>query len=254
MFIKHILNVFLNKKNNSNVNIPGKIPYHVAIIMDGNGRWAKKRGLPRSAGHRAGVQSLKKTVIASKELGIKILTVYAFSTENWRRPKDEVNVLMDLLVEYLKKELEELNKNNVKIICLGKTYDLPRQIKESINKAEKVTKNNDSLILNVALNYGGREEIINATKKIIRQVKKEEIKIDDIDEKMFESFLYTTQQTDPDLLIRPSGEMRISNFLLWQIAYTEIYFTNIYWPDFNKEELINAIKDFQKRDRRFGSI
>jgi undecaprenyl diphosphate synthase len=255
MLIKYIVNIFKNnKKNNVIIDNNNRIPYHVAIIMDGNGRWAKKRGLPRSAGHRAGVKALKRTVIASKELGIKILTVYAFSTENWNRPKDEVDTLMNLLVEYLEKELAELNKNNVKIFCIGKVNNLSEKIIESINKAEKVTKNNNGLILNVALNYGGRTEIVDAAKNIAAQVKKEKLKINDIDENIFGSYLYTKNQKEPDLLIRPSGELRVSNFLLWQIAYTEIFFTNVYWPDFNKLELINAINDYQKRERRFGSL
>lgn len=231
-----------------------KIPYHVAIIMDGNGRWAQKRGLPRIAGHRAGVQALKRTVSAAKEIGIQILTVYAFSTENWKRPKKEVQALMDLLAEHIQKDLDELHSNNIKINCIGKITDLPLNTQELIKKAEDKTKDNDGLVLNIALNYGGRAEIVEATKKVIADAQKGTITENDINEEKFASYLYTRDQKDPDLLIRPSGEIRISNFLLWQIAYAEIYFSPVFWPDFDKVDLIDAIIDYQKRDRRFGGL
>lgn len=231
-----------------------RIPQHIAIIMDGNGRWAKKRNMPRTFGHRAGVETIREIVKASSEIGVKYLTLYAFSTENWKRPSDEVNALMNLLVEYLRNEVEELHKNNVIISTIGDISKLPQVCQDELKAAFEKTKNNTGLTLNLALNYGSRDEIIRATKKIAEMVKNNEIKLEDIDEKLISSCLYTSDMPDPDLLIRPSGEYRISNFLLWQIAYSEFWFSHIFWPDFKRNDLYKAIYDYQKRDRRFGGI
>lgn len=230
------------------------LPQHIAVIMDGNGRWATNRGLPRVVGHRAGVESLKKIVQFCVEIDIPYLTVYAFSTENWKRPQEEVNTLMNLIVEYIEKELKDLHKNGVKINPIGRLEDLPSITLEHIKNAANMTMENDKLILNVALNYGGRTEITNAVKIICQKVIQGEIVAKDINEKLIEQYLYTSNQPDPDLMIRPSGEMRISNFLLWQLAYSELWVTNVLWPDFRPQHLINAIYDFQNRDRRFGGI
>jgi len=234
---------------------PVNFPEHIAIIMDGNGRWAKQRGLPRSLGHKAGVEALKEIVRYSSNIGIKILTVYAFSTENWARPVEEVDYLINiLLVEYMKKEIDELNKNNVKIRILGDIEQLPVSTKKQIIEAVELTKNNSGLKFNIALNYGGRKEIVDAVKKIAEMIAREEIKTTDIDEKLLSDCLYTSGDKDPDLIIRTSGEMRISNFLIWQSAYSELYFSDVLWPDFNKDNLKQAIDDYMKRDRRFGKV
>lgn len=231
-----------------------RLPRHIAIIMDGNGRWAQKRGLPRSMGHRAGVEALRKIVKTCSKLEIEVLTVYAFSTENWRRPKDEVGVLMKLLTEYLKKELAELHQNNVVIRTIGKINDLPRDAQIELQRAMEKTQNNTGLILNLALNYGGRSEIVGAVKKLTQEVLSGRWRIEEIDEERFGQALFTSGLPDPDLLIRTSGEMRLSNFLLWQIAYTEIVVVEEFWPDFGQKALLNAIEMYQKRDRRFGGI
>lgn len=234
---------------------PASFPEHIAIIMDGNGRWAKQRGLPRSLGHKAGVEALKEIVRYSSNIGIKILTVYAFSTENWARPVEEVDYLINiLLVEYMKKEIDELNKNNVKIRILGDIDQLPASTKKQIIEAVELTKNNSGLKFNIALNYGGRKEIVDAVKKIAEMIEKGEIKTADIDEKLLADCLYTSGDKDPDLIIRTSGEMRISNFLIWQSAYSELYFSNVLWPDFNKDNFREAIDEYMKRDRRFGKV
>ncbi|MGI6226178.1 MAG: isoprenyl transferase [Peptococcales bacterium] len=230
------------------------LPQHIAIIMDGNGRWATKRGLPRVVGHRAGVQTLKSIVEFCGDIHIPYLTVYAFSTENWKRPQEEVNTLMNLIVEYIEKELEELNKNGVKINPIGRLEDLPSVTLHHIKKAASITKDNNKLVLNVALNYGGRYEITQAVKNICQKVIDGEYAPSDINEMLISRYLFTSNQPDPDLMIRPSGEMRISNFLLWQLAYSELWVTNVLWPDFKPQHLINAIYDFQNRDRRFGGI
>jgi len=230
------------------------LPKHIAIIMDGNGRWATKRGLPRVAGHRAGVESLKNIVQFCLEINIPYLTVYAFSTENWKRPKEEVSTLMNLIVEYIQRELDILYKNGVKINPIGKIEDLPDITLKYIKDAAHNTKDNRKLVLNVALNYGGRAEITNAVKAICQKVQNGEITTAEINEELIGQYLYTSNQPDPDLMIRPSGEMRISNFLLWQLAYTEFWVTNVLWPDFKPQHLINAIYDFQNRERRFGGI
>lgn len=231
-----------------------KIPAHIAIIMDGNGRWARKRNLPRSFGHKAGVEAVRDIVKACSELGVKVLTLYTFSTENWKRPADEVSTLMKLLSEYLRSELNELDKNNVKIRSIGDLSKLPVVCQNDLQNAFNTTKNNDGLILNLALNYGGRSEIVDAVKKISRLVKDGRIKPEDINANMVSSFLSTSGLPDPDLIIRPSGELRISNFLLWQSAYSELWFSDIYWPDFKRYNLYEAIIDYQKRDRRFGGL
>lgn len=230
------------------------MPQHIAIIMDGNGRWAKGKGLPRIAGHRVGVQTLKSVIITLDELNIQYLTVYAFSTENWKRPTDEVNALMDLIVEFIDKEIDYLYEKGVRVHPIGDISKLTGKTYDKIIYAREKTKENNHIILNVALNYGGRQEIIRATKAICEDVKNDKLQIADIDEVMFANYLYTKGQPDPDLLIRPSGEMRVSNFLLWQIAYSEFWITNILWPDFGKEQLWQAIWDFQNRDRRYGGL
>lgn len=232
-----------------------KLPEHIALIMDGNGRWARQRGLPRSLGHKAGVEALKEIVRYSSNIGIKTLTVYAFSTENWARPAEEVDYLINiLLVEYMKKEINELNNNNVKIRILGDIEDLPDSTKKQIMEAVELTKNNTGLRFNIALNYGGRKEIIEAVKIITRMVLNGVIKETDINEELLSNYLYTAGDKDPDLVIRTSGEMRLSNFLIWQSAYSEFYFSDVLWPDFKKEDLEEAIREYEKRDRRFGKV
>lgn len=231
-----------------------RLPKHIAIIMDGNGRWARDRLLPRTAGHREGVERVKEIVELSGNLGIDYLTLYAFSTENWNRPKQEIDTLMKLLVEYLKKELNTLHENDVKINVLGDLDRLSAIPQKEVYKAIEKTKFNKKMVLNIALNYGGRDEIIKGVKSIINDALEGKIKLEDIDENLFKDYLYTKKQPDPDLLIRPSGEKRISNFLLYQIAYTEFVFTDVYWPDFGAKEFYSSIIEFQKRKRRFGGI
>ena len=228
------------------------IPQHIAIIMDGNRRWAKEKGKEASEGHKAGAENLEKIARDCNKLGVKILTVYAFSTENWKRSKDEVSALMVLLRNYLKKFSKDANKDNIKIRVLGDIDKLEPNLKKSINDAIERTKNNTGLTINIAFNYGGRAEITNAMKKIAIKLENKEIKIEDINENLINQNLYTQDQPDPDLLIRPGGELRISNFLHWQLVYSEFYFTDKYWPDFSKEDLIEAIKVFNKRNRKFG--
>ncbi|HHP50908.1 MAG TPA: isoprenyl transferase [Moorella mulderi] len=233
---------------------PSRMPRHIAIIMDGNGRWARQRGLPRIAGHRAGVESLKEVVKACLDLNIPILTVYAFSTENWKRPREEVEALMELLVHSIRNELEDLKKNGVKIRVSGRWQGLPLRVREEMERACRETVSNQRLILNVALNYGGRAELVDACRALAGKVKEGFLDPKDIGESLLEEHLYTYPLPDPDLLIRPSGEKRISNFLLWQLAYTELWFTEVYWPDFRREHLLQALEDYQKRERRFGGI
>ncbi|WP_077367515.1 isoprenyl transferase [Anaerosalibacter sp. Marseille-P3206] len=231
-----------------------KLPLHIAIIMDGNGRWAKKRFLPRTAGHKEGMERVKEIVEVASNIGIKYLSLYAFSTENWKRPKEEIDGLMKLLVYYLRVELKNLNKNNIKICTLGDITKLPEGPRKEVQYAVETTKHNDKMILNIALNYGGRDEIVGGIKNIVNDIKMGKIKVEDLDESVFSDYLYTKGQPDPDLLIRPSGELRLSNFMLYQIAYSEFWFSNIYWPDFREEHFYQAIVDYQKRDRRFGGI
>jgi undecaprenyl diphosphate synthase len=243
-----------NKKINHEDLDMTRLPNHIAIIMDGNGRWAKKRALPRTVGHKAGIEALRDIIRTCSNLGISYLTLYAFSTENWKRPKEEVAALMKLLIYYLRKEINELHKNNVKIKTIGDTKKLPLQAINEINAAIERTKNNNGLQVNIALNYGGRDEIVRMVQKIAQKIQNHELQIEEIDANMIDHYLYTKGIPDPDLVIRPSGELRISNFLLWQIAYSEFWFSDIYWPDFNHDHLIQAIIDYQKRDRRFGAI
>lgn len=245
---------FIKKKKKEIVLDKENIPEHIAIIMDGNGRWARKRNLPRTMGHRAGVEAIRRVLKEADKIGIKYLTLYAFSTENWKRPKDEVSALMNLLVEYFKKELAELNKNGVVIRISGDVTKLPKIAEEEIIKAVEITKNNKGIVLNLAFNYGGRDEILRAVKTIAEDYKNNKINLDEIDEDKFSNYLYTCNIPDPDLIIRPSGEQRISNFLLWQCAYSEFWYSDICWPDFNEEHLHMAIYDFQHRNRRYGGI
>ncbi len=229
---------------------------HVAIIMDGNGRWAKRRGLPRVVGHRQGVESVRAIVKKSQELGIKFLTLYTFSTENWQRPKKEVNTLMKMLEEMIIKETPELHKNNVRIHAIGRLDDLYTSARKALTDALALTKNNTGLVLTLCLSYGSRSEIVDATKKIIEQDREEHINLDTFDEREFEQFLYDPHLPEPELLIRTGAENRerISNFLLWQIAYTEIYFTKTLWPDFRDKEYSKAIEEFERRERLFGRV
>lgn len=231
-----------------------KLPRHIAIIMDGNGRWAKKRFLPRSLGHKAGVEAIRDVIETASNTGIAYLTLYAFSTENWNRPTEEVSALMELLVDYLRKEGAELHSNNVRINTIGDIGGLPEYARKEVEAAKELTANNTGLWVNIALNYGGRDEIIRAVKKVAADVEAKKISIADIKQETFAAYLDTADIPDPDLLIRTSGEYRFSNFLIWQFAYTEFWFTDKLWPDFNGEDLLKAIHDFQKRDRRFGSV
>lgn len=230
------------------------LPQHIAVIMDGNGRWAVSRKLPRTAGHRAGMSALKELVTTCGELGIQILTVYAFSTENWKRPVDEVGYLMHLLVEYMEKELAELHRKGVQVRAIGELAELPHAAQKALNKAEQVTRKNTGLKFNIALNYGGRREILQALRQIVQKVKAGEVDLEQIDEALFSHCLYTAGLPDPDLVIRPSGEQRLSNFLLWQCAYAEFWTSTVMWPDFRKQHLLEAIRDYQKRNRRYGGL
>ena len=231
-----------------------RIPEHVAIIMDGNGRWASSKGLPRSFGHNKGVNVLKEITKVSKNLGCKALTVYAFSTENWSRPAKEVDFLIILFEKVLKAELEQIHKNSIKIQFIGNLKPFPKSLKAAIKNAENLTKNNRDFILNICINYGGRQEILEVAKKLVLKAFSGEIEPDEINEKLFESELLLKGTNYPELLIRTSGEKRISNFLLWQLAYSEIYITDVFWPDFNEVEFLKAIIDYQSRNRRFGGI
>lgn len=225
---------------------------HIAVIMDGNGRWAAKRGLPRNAGHKKGAEVVIETAKAVKELDVPYLTIYAFSTENWKRSKQEVDGLMNLLRQYLDSNFEELEKNDVRIRFIGERGMLDADIVNKMENLEKRTISNKSLVLQIALSYGSRQEIVNAVKKAAQKVKNGELAITDIDENEFSQMLYTAEVPDPDLLIRTSGEQRLSNYLLWQLAYTELFFTNTLWPDFNKEELKSIIENYKTRERRYG--
>ncbi|MDY0234463.1 MAG: isoprenyl transferase [Gudongella sp.] len=231
-----------------------KIPNHIAIIMDGNGRWATKRSLPRQLGHQEGMKRVVEIVECSKEIGIKHLTLYAFSTENWKRPKMEIDALMNLLILFIRNELDKIHRNDVKIKVLGDLKKLPYLAQKEVNRAINKTIDNKSMTLNIALNYGGRQELVNATKAILVDIKMGIINIDDINENTISNYLDTKGQPDPDLIIRPSGELRLSNFLIYQSAYSEFYFSNVLWPDFKKNDLYKAIIDFQSRNRRFGGV
>jgi undecaprenyl diphosphate synthase len=230
------------------------VPRHVAIIMDGNGRWAKKRALPRIAGHHEGMKVVRKTTKLANQLGIDALTLYAFSTENWKRPKNEVEYLMKLPEEFLGTFLPELIEENVQVKMIGYKEQLPSHTLRAIEKAMEDTKNNDGMILNFALNYGSRSEILDAVKRVLNDCQEGIIEMNELNEDIFSSYLMTSELEDPDLLIRTSGEIRLSNFMLWQMAYTEFWFTEVLWPDFAEEHLIKAIEVFQKRQRRFGGV
>ena len=232
----------------------GKIPSHVAIIMDGNGRWAKARNLSRIKGHEEGIKSVRAVVEACGELGIKFLTLYTFSKENWRRPKTEISALWRLLIQTIRREVPDLKRNNVQLKVIGAIEDLPRVACEGINYAINELKNNDGLVVNLALSYSSRLEITQAIQKIARKVARGEIRPIEIDEKVISDHLYTWDLPDPDLLIRTSGEQRISNFMLWQIAYSELYITKVLWPDFRKEEFYRSILAYQQRERRYGMV
>lgn len=230
-----------------------EVPYHIAIIMDGNGRWAKSRGLPRAVGHKKGADAVRSAVEGSLECGVKILTLYAFSSENWSRPEDEVSDLMGLLRLYIKKEVSSLDKQGVRLRFIGQRERLAKDIIGQIESAENRTKHNDKLILVIAINYGGQAEIVDAVKKIADQVKHGEMAVEDIDEETISTGLYTAEWEDPDLIIRTSGEQRLSNFMLWQAAYSELLFMDLLWPDFNKKSLDEAIEAYNQRERRFGA-
>ena len=225
---------------------------HVAIIMDGNGRWAKRRGLPKIAGHRAGVKSIEEAIKGARESGVEILTLYAFSTENWKRPKYEVDALFKLLENYIDKEVESLVKNDIRLSVIGRIDGLPQVVQEKLKKTIDRTRNNKTLTLNIALNYGSRTEIVDAVRKIVGDYQKGLIVPDNIDEELLSDYLYTRGMPDPDLLIRTSGEMRVSNFLLWQISYAEIYVTKKLWTDFKKRDFFHAVSEYRKRERRHG--
>jgi len=228
------------------------VPAHVAIIMDGNGRWASKRGLPRIAGHRAGVKAIRETIAAAIELGVKVLTIYTFSSENWNRPADEVSGLMGLFVEVLERETDSLDKLGVKVLIIGSPEGVPEKTMAAFRRSEERTANNTTMTLAVALNYGGRAEITRATRAIAEDVAAGRIAPAEVDDALIEGYLFTAGIPDPDLVIRTSGEMRISNFLLWQIAYSELWVTSVLWPDFSRHDLLRAVVDYQRRDRRFG--
>jgi undecaprenyl diphosphate synthase len=232
----------------------GRLPRHIAIIMDGNGRWAQKRGLPRVAGHRAAIESVRDVVRGCGELQIEVLTLYAFSVENWSRPQEEVRALMRMLRELLRREVRELHRSNVRLTSTGRLEDLSGGVREELLRAIEKTRTNSGLVLNLALSYGGRSEIVDAVKAWFEDVRAGRANPENLDEAAFARYLYTRDLPDPDLLIRTSGELRVSNFLLWQIAYTELFITPVLWPDFRRQQLYEAIREYQKRERRFGRV
>ncbi|MFH1269434.1 MAG: isoprenyl transferase [Candidatus Omnitrophota bacterium] len=230
------------------------IPRHIAIIMDGNGRWAQEKGLPRTAGHRAGIKRVKEAIKAAADLGVRVVTLFAFSAENWARPKREVGLLMRALDNFLDREIKEMDKNNIRFLVIGRDRPIPQRLLAKIRKAEERTKDNTGLTFVLALNYGARQEIVDAAKKLANAVIKGEADLKELDTQAFGSYLYTAGLPDPDILIRTSGEMRISNFLLWQLSYAELYFPEKCWPDFGREDLVKAIDVYQMRERRFGRV
>jgi undecaprenyl diphosphate synthase len=232
----------------------GNLPGHVAIIMDGNGRWARRRGLPRIAGHRAAIKAVREVVTGCGNLHIDYLTLYTFSVENWKRPRREVNALMRFLKDTVKRETEELDKSNVRLQVIGRTEDLPETVRKELSRASVALGKNTGLTLVLALSYAGRIEIVDAVRRIAAEVRRGSLTEKDIDARLFSSYLYTNGMPDPDLLIRTSGELRVSNFLLWQIAYSELWITKTLWPDFRREHLYQAVMDYQERERRFGRI
>jgi len=233
-----------------NKNIPG----HIAIIMDGNGRWAKERNIARTAGHRQGIKRVKEIIKAAAEFGVKVITLFAFSAENWLRPQNEINMLMRALSRFLDSEISQLDKNNIRFISIGRDEPLPEYIQTKIRQAQNRTKDNTGLTVVLALNYGARQEIVDAAKRFAQAVIEGKMNPDDLDTEKFSNYFYTAGLADPDLLIRTSGEMRLSNFLLWQLSYAELYFVKKYWPDFTKSDLEKAIRIYRKRERRFGGI
>ncbi len=242
------------RKNEPVFDTQAGLPEHIAIIMDGNGRWASRRGLPRSAGHREGANNLKRIVSECNRIGIRFLTVFAFSTENWSRPKSEVDTLMSLLLEFLHNADKELSGQNIRIRIIGESEGLSSEIIREIDRVVRNTESNTGLNLVIALNYGSRNEIVQAAVKIAGEIRSGRMKLEDINEKVFSGYLYTSGIPDPDLIIRPSGESRLSNFLLWQSSYAEFWYSDALWPDFNKQNLYQAIADYQKRNRRFGGL
>lgn len=230
------------------------IPKHIAIIMDGNGRWAKEKGLPRTAGHREGIKRLKEIVSACKELGVSVVTFFAFSSENWSRPKKEVGMLLGYLNNFLEREIKELDKNNIRFMVIGRGEPIPASLQKKLKEAQNKTKDNTGLIVVLALNYGSKQEIMDAVRAFVSALKAGEASIEDLDSDNFSKYLYTAGLPDPDLLIRTSGEARLSNFLLWQLSYTELYFPKMHWPDFKKDDFKMAIAEYQKRERRFGRV
>ncbi|HZK40549.1 MAG TPA: isoprenyl transferase [Atribacterota bacterium] len=246
MIIKNI------KINKNELFDKDKLPQHLAIIMDGNGRWAERRGLPRSAGHREGAKTVRKLITNCLDFNIPILTIFAFSTENWKRPKNEITYLIKLFERVLSREKANLVKNNIKINFIGRLDNLPNSLTEKMKELHESTKRNNKLILNIAINYSGRTEIVDAIKSILLKIDKKKLSIEEINENIIRDNLYTYDLPDPDLLIRTAGEMRISNFMLWQIAYTELWVTPVFWPDFDENNLVEAIRNFQKRVRKYG--
>jgi undecaprenyl diphosphate synthase len=242
------------RKSNQADIVPENVPAHIAVIMDGNGRWAEKRGLPRVAGHRSGMKRVKEIAIAANDLGVKVLTMYAFSTENWKRPKEEVDFLMHLPQEFFPKEIDELIRNNVRVRMIGNKEHLPPYTIKPVTDAIQRTASNTGMILNFALNYGSRDEMLQAMRGFVGDVLEGRASPDQLTEERFSDYLHTRDLPDPDLLIRTSGEQRISNFMLWQLAYTELFFTDVYWPDFTKSHFYAAIADYQKRRRRYGAL
>jgi len=231
---------------------PEKLPRHIAVIMDGNGRWAQQRSLPRIAGHQAGVEAVRQTVETCRELGVPVLTLYAFSRENWQRPKWEVKALMGLLSQYLRSEIKKLKQNDISLRAIGNLDQLPDKVRELLARAEEQTAGCRAMVLNLALSYSGRSEIIRAVRNLVQDVRQGKVEAEGIDEVLFEKYLYTQGLPDPDLLIRTSGEYRLSDFLIYQLAYAEIYVTKTLWPDFRKKDLVAAITEYQNRERRFG--
>lgn len=243
-----------DKKLQEDLTQSGNIPVHIAVIMDGNGRWAKQRGLPRIAGHNEGVESVRDTVEACGQLGVKHLTLYAFSTENWKRPKEEVSLLMRLLMRALRDETDKLHQNNVSVHAIGEISALPQEVQDELFDAIERTKHNTGLNLHLALSYSGRWDITNAVKKIVADAREDKLSPEQVDDRLISRYLSMSNVPDPDLMVRTSGEFRISNFLLWQLAYAEIYISNCYWPEFRRKELYKAIREFQRRERRFGMV
>ncbi len=233
---------------------PGKLPRHVAVIMDGNGRWAQQQGKPRVEGHRVGVESVRAVVEAATDIGIQALTLYAFSSENWKRPALEIQALMAILVEFLKREVKTMNANNIRLSTIGRTWELPERAQKALEKTISATSQNTGLVLNLALNYGGQNEILDAVKKIAYDIHEKQLNLENLTTDVFARYLSTAHLPELDLMIRTSGEMRISNFLLWQLAYAELYVTSVLWPDFRKPQFYQAILDYQHRSRRFGNI